>query len=47
MVIYVNRSYSQSIISITGLIGILIGQFSGIIKCIKERSANTVIVLKA
>ena len=33
--------------SIIGLTGILIGQFLGIIKCIKEWSANTVIVLKA
>ena len=45
--IYTNRSYSRSITSITGLIGILIGQFSGIIKYIKERSANTVVILKA
>jgi hypothetical protein len=30
-----------------GLMGVLIGQFLGIIKCIKERSANIVIVLKA
>ena len=47
MVIYINGSYSRSITSITGLIGMLIGQFLGIIKYIKERSANTVIVLKA
>jgi hypothetical protein len=47
MVIYANRSYSRSITSITGLTGILIGQFSGVIKYIKERSASTVIVLKA
>ena len=47
IVIYANRSYSRSITSIIGLIGILTGQFLGIIKCIKERSANTVIVLKA
>ena len=33
--------------SIIGLIGILIGQFLGISKCIKERSANTVVILKA
>jgi hypothetical protein len=33
--------------SVTGLIGMLTGQFLGIIKCIKERSANIVIVLKA
>ena len=47
MVIYANRSYSRSITSMTGLIGILIGQFLGVIKCIKERSANTVVILKA
>jgi hypothetical protein len=46
-VIYANRSYSRSVTSITGLIGILTGQFLGAIKYIKERSANTVIVLKA
>ena len=47
IVIYANRSYSQSIISIIGLIGILMGQFLGIIKCVKEQLANTVIILKA
>ena len=47
MVIYANRSYSQSITSIAGLTGVLIGWFLGAIKCIKERLANTVIVLKA
>ena len=47
MVIYVNRSYSRSITSITGLTDIFMDQFLGIIKCIKERSANTVIILKA
>ena len=47
MVIYANRSYSRSITSIIGLIGILIGQFLGIIKCIKEWLANTVVILKA
>ena len=45
--IYINRSYSRSVTSITGLIGVLTGQFLGVIKYIKERSANTVIVLKA
>jgi len=30
-----------------GLIGILIGWFLGAIKYIKERSANTVVILKA
>jgi hypothetical protein len=47
VVIYANGSYSRSITSVTGLTGILIGYFLGAIKCIKERSANTVIILKA
>jgi hypothetical protein len=47
VVIYANRSCSRSVTSITGLTGILIGYFLGIIKCIKERSANTVVILKA
>jgi hypothetical protein len=47
VVIYINRSCSRSITSITGLIGILIGCFLGAIKCIKERLANTVVILKA
>jgi hypothetical protein len=47
MVIYANRSYLRSVMSIMGLTGVLTGQFSGAIKYIKERSANTVIVLKA
>jgi hypothetical protein len=47
VVIYVNRSYSRSVISIIGLIDIFIDWFLGIIKYIKERSANTVIILKA
>jgi uncharacterized membrane protein YqiK len=33
--------------SIIGLIGILIGWFLSVIKYIKERSANTVVILKA
>jgi hypothetical protein len=36
MVIYINRSYSQSVKSVTGLIDILTNGFSGIIKCKKE-----------
>ena len=32
---------------ITGLIGVLAGQFLGAIECVKERLANTVIILKA
>jgi hypothetical protein len=47
VVIYVNRSYSRSITSIIGLIGILIGWFLGVIKYIKERLANVVVILKA
>ena len=35
------------IISIIGLIGVLIGWFLGVIKYIKERLANTVVILKA
>jgi len=46
-VIYVNRSYLGSITSVIGLMGVLAGQFLGIIKCVKERSANTVVILKA
>ena len=45
--IYANGSCLRSIISITGLTGMLIGQFLGIIKCINKRSANIVIILKA
>jgi hypothetical protein len=33
--------------SIIGLIGMLTGYFLGIIKCIKKRLANTVVILKA
>jgi hypothetical protein len=33
--------------SVAGLIGILMGRVLGAIKCIKERSANTVVILKA
>ena len=47
IVIYVNGSYLQSITSIIGLIGILMGYFLGAIKCIKEWLANTVVILKA
>ena len=47
IVIYANRFYLQSVTSIIGLVGILIDWFLGIIKCIKERSANTVVILKA
>jgi ABC-type proline/glycine betaine transport system permease subunit len=47
VVIYVNRSCSQFVKSIIGLIGILIDGFSSAIKYIKERLANIVIILKA
>ena len=47
MVIYANKSCSQSIISVMGPIGILISQFLGAIKCVKEWLANIVIILKA
>ena len=47
VVIYANGSCLWSIISIIDPTGILIGQFLGAIKYIKERSANTVIILKA
>jgi hypothetical protein len=47
MVIYVNRSCSRSIKSIIGLMGVLTNGFSGVIKCVKERLANTVVILKA
>jgi hypothetical protein len=47
VVIYINGSYSRSVKSITGLIDILIDGFLGVIKYIKERSANTIIILKA
>jgi hypothetical protein len=44
VVIYVNRSYSWSIKSVTSLINIVIGGFSGVIKYKKERLANIVII---
>jgi len=47
VVIYANRSYSWSIMSIIGLAGVLTDWFLGIIKYIKEWLANAVIVLKA
>ena len=47
MVIYANKSYLRSVMSIAGLTDMLIGWFLGIIKYIKEQSANTVIILKA
>ena len=47
IVMYTNRSYLRSVTSITGLTGILTGQFLGAIKYIKERLANIVVILKA
>jgi hypothetical protein len=47
VVIYINRSYSQSIKSVIGLIGVLIDGFLGVIKCVKEWSANIIVILKA
>jgi hypothetical protein len=47
VVIYANRSYLWSVTSVIGLTGMLIGYFLGAIKCIKERSANMVVILKA
>jgi len=47
MVIYINGFCSRSITSVIGPTGVLTGQFSGAIKYIKERSANTVVILKA
>jgi hypothetical protein len=47
VVIYVNRSCLWSIKSVTGLMGVLIGGFSGVIKCKKERLTNIVVILKA
>jgi len=47
VVIYANGSYLWSVTSIIGLMGVLVGWFLGAIKYIKERSANTVVILKA
>jgi hypothetical protein len=47
VVIYVNGSCSWSVKSVTGLMGVLTGGFSGAIKCKKERLANIVVILKA
>ena len=47
MVIYTNGSCSWSVTSIIGLTGILMGWFLGTIKCVKEWSANMVVILKA
>jgi hypothetical protein len=47
VVIYINGSCSRSIKSVIGLISVLTNGFSGVIKCVKERLTNTVIILKA
>ena len=47
MVIYVNKSCSRSVTSVTDPMDIFIDWFSGIIKYIKKQSANIVIILKA
>ena len=47
MVIYINGSCSWSVKSVIGLMGVLMGGFSGAIEYKKERSANTVVILKA
>jgi hypothetical protein len=47
VVIYANGSYSWSVKSVTGLIGVLMDGFLGAIECIKERLANMVVILKA
>ena len=47
MVIYANKYCLQSIIFVIGPTGMLIGWFLGIVKYIKERSANKFIILKA
>jgi hypothetical protein len=47
VVIYINGSYSWFVKSVTGLIGVLTGGFSGAIKYKKERLANMVMILKA
>jgi hypothetical protein len=44
VVIYTNKSYSRSITSIAG---VLAEWLLGAIECIKERSANIVVILKA
>jgi hypothetical protein len=47
VVIYIKESYSWFVKSVIGLISMLVSRFSGAIKCIKERLANTVVILKA
>jgi len=47
VVIYANGSCLRSITSVMSPTGVLMGQFLGAIKCVKEQSANTVVILKA
>ena len=47
MVIYTNGSCLQSITSITSPTDVFTDWFLGVIKYIKEQSANTVAILKA
>jgi len=46
-VIYVNGSYSRSVKSVTGPMGVLTDGFSGAIECKKERSTSRVVILNA
>jgi len=45
--IYINKFYLQFIIFIISLINEFINKFSSVIKYIKERSINIIIILKA
>ena len=45
--IYANGSYSRSVKSVTGLTDVLTDGFSSVIECVKERSVNIVVILKA
>ena len=47
VVIYVNGSCSWSVKSVTGLIGVLTNGVLSVIKYVKERLINIVIILKA
>ena len=47
MVIYINGSCSRFVKFVTGLTGVFIDGFLGVIECVKERLANIVVILKA
>jgi hypothetical protein len=47
VVIYINGSCSQFVESVTGLIGVFISGFLGVIKYKKEWLANMVVILNA